>query len=183
MKLLRKRAKYASVLPKEKAATELRKDRRIKKVVSTKDGLTIYTKPIIPICDCDITLDYPIGEYIIDVLWDSYFETEIQRIGEALSDYKKSIHVFRSGNICWGNAEYQIETIIENKDWFWFVKRVLDVLEDGEDEDIGEFQVTFTLQIDYARQKGQKKIISLLQESYDEWYMKFEEEYGYFPGD
>lgn len=172
MEFLKKRAEYVSVLPIKKAATELRKDRRIKKVVCVGENLTIYTKPIIPINDEDDILPYPIGEYVIDISYDGGdFYPDIKRLGREL-EIRKSLHIFRSGSVCWGNAEDEIETISENEDWLWFVKRLLDVMEDGFDEEIGELRPIYRLQIEYAKRNGPKKIIPRLEESYSDWETK-----------
>ena len=75
-------------------------------------------------------------------------------------------HISSMGSICWGNAENEVSTIRDNKDWFWLVKRCLDLLEDGNPE-YGEtkkwYNDMYDLMIDYAKGKRNRKLAEKLK--------------------
>ena len=171
MEFLKKRNDYIVMYSKQQAVKLLRADKRVKKVEVTDKKMYIYTHPITPIVTRE---DYkgsflcPIGIYKITISSCSkYIDCKIKR-----ENWYRGMHHYHikdgwSGDgICWGSADNEVDIIKDNKDWFWLVKRCLDLLEDGNPES-GEtekwYDDMYDLMINYAKGKKNRKLADKLK--------------------
>lgn len=143
MLFARKTHNYTVMYDKKKSTEMLLADERIKSVKTSVGKMVVVTNPI--------TLKSekfakwvlgPIGTYTINVKYNFKYkklDVTIKR-NEGTLDYNCEffLHFHIRDNwhdkICWGSAYKEVDIIRENKDWFWLVKRLIDLLEDGEPE-------------------------------------------------
>ena len=149
MQFLKKRNKYKVMYNKEQAIKMLLKDKRIAKVKNYKYGLRVITNPMIPKSH-NISYQYPIGSYTISLFdsFDNNIKIDIIRNEGTLFNNILAFHIRNSftGKICWGTLGEEIGILKNNKDYFWIIKRCLDLIEDGDDNKIS---TTFTQIIMY----------------------------------
>lgn len=143
MKFLRKTDGYERTYSKSQATKELLKDNRVKKVVNGLNKMTIYTNPIIPqdIHLSNVGSEYqgkPVGTYKIVITSSPrslgvWIKREEGILNPQRDDNHISPHIWyypKRTSICLGNIEEEIRIIKSHKDWYWFVKRMLDLLGD-----------------------------------------------------
>lgn len=142
MKFLKKTDEYVKMYSKKKAAEMLLEDDRVKSVKCTFDEMIVITKPIVPVAKRFRNPDKPIGTYIIKIKNNKKsIECRVKRLEGTVDeprDDSNHIHICDnfvtytdgsfSDKICWGSIYEEIVEIKRNKDWFWFVKRILDLL-------------------------------------------------------
>lgn len=171
MKFLKKRSGYKVMYSKSEAKELLTADRRVKKVTVTQRRMYIYTKPIIPVVTKEAYKDTflcPIGTYKIVIT--SYSHNIYAKVRREKSIGKMHHYHIQENwdheGCCWGSAESEVDTIEDNKDWFWLAKRCLDLLEDGNPEH-GETEKfygnVYDLMIDYASSKRNRKLAKKLR--------------------
>ena len=141
MKFFKKTDDYERVYSKREARKMLIEDSRVQKVVNGTLKMTIHTKPIVPKgFRGDGIFIYPIGTYKIIIRENPRsLGIRVTRKERALSIPRLGSHHphicndFRnddefSDKICWGNVYLEVQTIKKNKDWYWLVKIILDLL-------------------------------------------------------
>lgn len=137
--LRRSNESYVIEYTKAKAVKELKRDIRINKITKTLNSITVHTNPIIPYVVKRKLLSSPIGTYIIKIvkkgkrLYIGIKRKEGLVNGHRLYPYVTHYHIF-GNNICWGNIGGEVYTICMKKDWYWAVKRSLDLLMDCKPE-------------------------------------------------
>jgi len=169
--------RYKRMYNKKQAVELLKRDKRTKKVGDKIRKLTVYTNPIVPKCtDVKNIFIYPIGRFKIEIKETvKYLSTLIERVnGPFNPEYTDGsgfthFHIrpsWSNRGICWGSADEEVENIQYNKDWFWLVKRCLDLLEDGNPENGHENSFYYSmigLQIKTAREDKNKEALFRLR--------------------
>jgi hypothetical protein len=122
---------YKVQFSKGEAVKELKKDPRVAKITTTPLSMTIITIPIIPKCQENIH-NRVVGTYKIEIGYKlrkiSHKVTRIQGRLQHFSNRDQHTHIMSDGHICWGNVEDEIKIISNKKDWYWLVKRCLDLI-------------------------------------------------------
>jgi hypothetical protein len=182
MKFIKTNNKIVSMFTKQEAIKELRRDRRVAKIVSHPDiyqyrnkvGFTIYTNYIIPTLyeDWFETIKGPIGKFKITVvdLEDEEREDEsreshslevvITRVGGRISvpgdDPIAHPHVPDPGEIrgvCWGSFRTNANKLQDNKDWYYLALQSLNLLECVND-DYGDYDSIHMFAMVYAMRRA-----------------------------
>ncbi len=151
MLFARKTHDYTVMYKKREAVKMLLADERVKSVNSFPSKMIVITNPIFLKSErFNKWILGPIGTYTITIKCNvkhNNLKINIKRnegtlifknnIVEMLVEKFLHFHVrtnWTDNNICWGTANEEVNIIRKNKDWFWFVKRVLDLLQDGDPE-------------------------------------------------
>lgn len=149
MTFLKRRSDYQKVYSKNEAIKRLREEEKIiEKITSSLGKMIIHTIPIIPKgFEGDMIFLYPVGTYKI-VLTEKTRVISVNitrkegKVRKKLDDteYNKTwhhAHIRTSWEkpICWGNIDEEVEVIRQKKDWYWLVKRCLDLILDWKMED------------------------------------------------
>ncbi len=141
--LRRNNEEYVVQFSKAGAIKELKKDFRVDKITRILTGINVHTKPIIPyITASGMLCKYPIGNYIIKITTRGRkLNISIKRKEGMICAYfsQPTIHHYHvrgsfNRGICWGNVEYGIYEICKKGDWYWAVKRCLDLLMDSKSD-------------------------------------------------
>jgi len=166
MKFIRKDNALTPVYSKAEAITELKNDRRVKRINSIFNRLTIYTNPIIPqrYPSCLKPIIGSIGEYKIIIVANKGNDLNIcmSRLpgGAIINPVRRyrmhHPHIVRPrefGGICWGNISSKVWDVRMRCDWYWLSLYALDLLEDCSDyyndwEDIEMFSFIYGLILD-----------------------------------
>lgn len=177
MRFARRTQTYQKVYRKPEAIKFLLQDERVERIESLapyRDGIAIYTNPIIP-TGSKLILG-PIGRYKIQIYKTGAkcLDLNIDRHNNGVKNpneggcHRLAPHINQSwgSTICWGNAFGEQEIIRKSGDWFWFAKRALDLLSDGRPEGNGWKRVILLLQYKSAIEENnprlKKKIMRLL---------------------
>lgn len=183
MKFVRRLSTYSTLYTKKQAEKELLKDERIDIINSNKNQMIVFTNPITPKPTMKKYKNFflcPIGRYeiIIDSN-NSKLNINIKLMNNNVYTYVHHSHINYSWcyPICWGNASSEVNTIFEENDWYWLVKRALDLLEDGNPEK-GNYDLFYNvmtkLMYQYAYQNNYKK--KMLKDIMKIRYNKFKKE-------
>lgn len=170
MEFCKKSQVYTLMYNKTKGIGLLKQDKRVKRVVSGKDYLKIFTNPITPkfMYDKNKLKNFylcPVGEYEITITKHiSFLGVDINRLDNIPFYGNHHVHICDkwSPKICWGSAENEVDEIKFQKDWYWLAKRCLDLLEDGDIEpgqNRHHYNIFTKLMYKYAYDKKNKKLM------------------------
>ena len=179
----RKRNEYKVEYTKAQAKKLLLQDERIDKITMGIIKMIVVTKPFIPKgFEGDSIFIYPVGTYKITLT------KMISKIGIKIVRMEGYVQHTPGGNkewytphinryyysehgengICWGSILEEMRIMQENKDWYWIVKRCLELINDFsyytryEDRAIRRFayMVDYVGDDEKARRRIEKKLAS-----------------------
>jgi hypothetical protein len=179
---------YKTVYSKKDAIKQLKYEKDIKKIeCPDKTKMIIYTKPIIPKgFGYDEIVLGPIGSYIIYInelktMLDINIKLNQKYLLYISNEYNNNgyihQHITGIGKICHGDTlEDEKELLMENKDWYWVVKRYLELIKDWKyDEGLdSNYFVNGIIwaQIDYNKTLPKNKQIKNLKNKLWKGYIK-----------
>jgi len=192
MRFLKKRKNHIKAFNKKQSMTELRKDRRVRRIVVKRTFTKVFTHPIIPKSAVKRHRKIyiaPIGTYVITIKNDTHYKclkADITR-EQGYVDELYAIHIMGPFKICWGNQDHIVSKLRYKYDWYWYIIKCLDLLEQGEqelhteyDDDGGDdsevrelYASMLSLQLDYLKQVGPKKLLPLVQKKWDYYSNKW----------
>ena len=136
---------YVVNYTKDEAIKEIKCDSRVDKIKKSCRGITLTTKSFKPknVFKKEL-LKAPIGVYIIDVKSSkNELKIDIERKEGSIYDNRHHPHInfnWSDNHVCWGDVEDEVDDICINKDWYWAMKRALDLLDDYDDKNEFTFE-------------------------------------------
>jgi hypothetical protein len=132
---------------RKEAVEALKEDSRIKKIdIVGRNIIRIKTNPITPkeiVSELKELVVGPVGSSLICIkngVRNYKLGAKVTKIKGGQYDYPAphflALNYHRS-SICWGNMDSDINAIMKEKDYYWYAKYLLDLLEDWSDEDRG----------------------------------------------
>ncbi len=185
MEFKKNKYEYYREYNKLQAIKALKDDNRIQEIFSLENKMIVITKPIIPtISQFPELMLCSVGKFQIEIekKTNSYppyhkqskrypykLYVNIIRLNGCICDgweiphVRHDLHSDRNHNgmHCWGNVQGEVDQIKKNLDWYWLVKKSLNLIEDFKDNSIDT--ITMLSLIYFAQVKFNPKIKTKLK--------------------